>query len=511
MGATQTDLVRGALAWLARDGVREVCVAAGARNAPVVATLARCQNVTIRHFFEERCAGFFALGRIMATRRPVAVVTTSGTAAAELLPAMIEAHYQGHPLIAVTADRPKSYRGTGAPQAIEQAALYGPYAGTTLDVDAESPAEIWDAPVIANRPVHLNLCLDEPLDSEIAGIDFSRQPDSNRELSPGEPDKAELLKWFDAHPPDVVVAAGLHPDDAAELAPALSSLHLPIFAEATANLGGFRDLTHLLVPPTEPTMRALQPTSILRIGGVPSGRWWRDLEENPGVAVLNLTPTGFPGLARTQRVATGRLSIASIAELLSPARANRAGHNVAVEFPPAPPVEAIPNEKAWLVELSARIPDQAVVFLGNSLPIREWNQAVGSSRAHRVFANRGANGIDGLVSTFLGLSAEESESWLILGDLSALYDLAAPWILPQLPPGKRRIVVLNNGGGRIFSKVASLGSLPGDIRNIIENEHAISFAPWARLWNLPHRLAESPEDLSTLPDGAMVIEIVTQA
>jgi 2-succinyl-5-enolpyruvyl-6-hydroxy-3-cyclohexene-1-carboxylate synthase len=117
---TQAQLLQQTLQTLADLGVREVCVAAGARNAPLVAALLNSRGVKIWNFFEERSAAFFALGRIMADRQPVAVVTTSGTAAAELLPATIEAHYQGLPLVLVTADRPKSYRGSGAPQAIEQ-------------------------------------------------------------------------------------------------------------------------------------------------------------------------------------------------------------------------------------------------------------------------------------------------------------------------------------------------------------------------------------------------------
>lgn len=125
---SQIQLIQAALRLLAELGVREICVAAGARNAPVLTALLHSQNIRLWNFFEERSAAFFALGRIHATGRPVAVLTTSGTAAAELLPAVIESHYQSLPLIAFTADRPKSFRGTGAPQAIEQANLFTPYA-----------------------------------------------------------------------------------------------------------------------------------------------------------------------------------------------------------------------------------------------------------------------------------------------------------------------------------------------------------------------------------------------
>ena len=125
------------------------------------------------------------------------------------------------------------------------------------------------------------------------------------------------------------------------------------------------------------------------------------------------------------------------------------------------------------------------------------------------YANRGANGIDGLISTFLGIAADHAhDSWLILGDLSTLYDLAGPWILGQMPAQSRiRIVVINNGGGKIFSQVASLRALPENARAVIENRHAIGFRPLAELWGLEYRLAEGPADLTGLPERPVVLEV----
>lgn len=141
-------------------GVREFCVCAGSRNAPLLAVLGTgvipgevegpCKSAVFS-FVDERSAAFFAIGRIKLHGAPVAVVTTSGTAAAELLPAAVEAHYAGLPLVLITADRPARFRGTGAPQSIEQIGLFGVYADTSLDA--------WDA----QRPLHLNIEFDEPL------------------------------------------------------------------------------------------------------------------------------------------------------------------------------------------------------------------------------------------------------------------------------------------------------------------------------------------------------------
>jgi 2-succinyl-5-enolpyruvyl-6-hydroxy-3-cyclohexene-1-carboxylate synthase len=170
-------------------------------------------------------------------------------------------------------------------------------------------------------------------------------------------------------------------------------------------------------------------------------------------------------------------------------------------------LEAHPrSEPAWVRHLSQVIGDGATVLLGNSLPIREWNLAADvPHHGTHFFANRGANGIDGLVSTWLGLGAEAEESWLIVGDLSALYDLGAPWVLPQLPKRKRRIVVINNGGGQIFSRVSWLRHASEDTRRLMENPHSLSFEPWARMWGMEHRLLTEVEQLRDDHDDAACV------
>lgn len=132
-------------------GVTEVCVCAGSRNSPLLAVLGKRDDLRLFSFVDERSAAFFAIGRAKVHGAPVAVVTTSGTAVAELLPATIEAYYSGIPLILITADRPASFRGTGAPQSIEQVGIFGAYAATSL--------ENWPR----TGPLHINIEFDEPL------------------------------------------------------------------------------------------------------------------------------------------------------------------------------------------------------------------------------------------------------------------------------------------------------------------------------------------------------------
>jgi 2-succinyl-5-enolpyruvyl-6-hydroxy-3-cyclohexene-1-carboxylate synthase len=498
-------LIRSTLTALARLGVAEVCVAAGARNAPLLAAILESDGVKIWSFFEERCAAFFALGRIQADRAPVAVLTTSGTAAAELLPAVIEAYYQGLPLVLLTADRPRRFRGSGAPQAIEQKDLFGPYVSACVDV--EQGASLSWPTRLANRPLHINVCLDEPLEVSQSGIDFLKHP-------PPPPLKPPSARDFVlSGEPTAVIACGLHPLEAREAAPVLGELGLPILAEATSNLWGYwpdrPDLGHLLLPAAEATLRALNMRQVIRIGGVPSSRWWRDLENRPDIWVTNISRQPFPGLARQEHVQT--LPWSALQRLTGRALAPAAWHG-----PPTMMEEALSqfplSEPAWMRQIASVFSAFDRVFIGNSLPIREMNLAMSTpEQGVEFYANRGANGIDGLVSTWLGVSASVRASWLILGDLSALYDLAAPWIMPQLPQGNRRLVVINNGGGQIFARVKSLRALPEEARQVMENRHRVSFAPWAEMWGLAYVHATRPEQLLDLPEGACLIEVVPDA
>ena len=140
------DVARRLIDQVRALGVEDFCVCSGSRNAPLIAVIERAYS-----FVDERSAGFFAVGRARRDERPVAVITTSGTAAAELLPAAIEAYYSGTPIVLITADRPARYRGTGAPQAIEQETIFGVYAERTI-------AE-WNR----RMPLHINVEFDEPL------------------------------------------------------------------------------------------------------------------------------------------------------------------------------------------------------------------------------------------------------------------------------------------------------------------------------------------------------------
>lgn len=510
-------LASAVVASLLQAGVGEVVVCAGARNAALIAVLAKTAALRLWSFPEERSAAFFALGRVLALERPVAVLTTSGTAVAELLPAVIEAFYQSLPLVLVTADRPRSFRGTGAPQAIEQTGIFTSYVAACGDVASLDELAAFARTLAAwdlRRPVQLNVCLEEPSATALARV---RSLEAEPSPVPAMPRaEARVVTEFladTASGPLVAVVAALPASEQVAVADFLRRLGGPVIAEATSGLREHPELASQLIHGGETALARLPAGRVLRLGAVPSSRWWRDLEKLPAVRVLSLTPSGFPGLARPSAVSGfpdwDRVVIPSGRAPQASSLAGQEQSSTAL----ATVLSAHPrSEPALIHALSSFIARDSLVFLGNSLPIREWNTfATTADRGLRCHANRGANGIDGCVSTFLGLAADETESTAVIGDLTALYDLAALWITPSLPTARRRLVVINNGGGRIFSRVDALRGLPPTPRRLMENPHTLCFRAWADMFGWDYTLATTPQDIGSAmerPDPRLLIEVV---
>jgi 2-succinyl-5-enolpyruvyl-6-hydroxy-3-cyclohexene-1-carboxylate synthase len=457
-------------------GATDFCVCAGSRNAPLLAVLG-ASDLRVFSFVDERSAAFFALGRAKLTGRPAVVVTTSGTAVAELLSAAIEAHYSGTPLILITADRPARYRGTGAPQSIEQQEIFGVYARGSV--------------------THINVEFDEPLiDEEIA----RRSPQARNILpstaaartraEPAGEDASAPIALRAVRP--LVILGGLDECDRDRVRDFAKNLNAPIYAEPLSGLREDPDLAHLLITAGERMIRRGDFDSVIRIGNVPTLRFWRDLDESRrDLPLISFSALPFAGCSRGEVHPLESLSSDVTARnhddaFFADDRERAAAIAQILDDEPD-------SELAMFRSLSQSIPANARVYLGNSLPIREWDlAATREQRGFEIAANRGANGIDGQLSTFFGQCDPSRPNVCIVGDLTAIYDSNAPWIVPQLDPGiDWRIVIINNGGGRIFSRVPSLRKLDASMRErIIENVHAIRFDHWAAMWSIEDRVTE---------------------
>ncbi len=494
-------------------GALDFVICAGARNAPLVRDLLARPGLRLWNHFDERSASFFALGLTRTGRRPAAVVTTSGTAAAELLPAVVEAWYAGLPLILLTADRPLAYRGSGAPQTIEQAALFASFVDQSFDWSSSDdlPDEIvWSG----RAPLHANVCFEDPADEEPVDAPPVRVICGSAELPTGGPRCPVTF-------PAVALVGELEECDRPPVIDFLRACPLPAWCEATSGLREEPELAACRLR-TETDLSSRAVRTVIRFGGVPSARFWRDLEERSEVRVIHVTPSPFPGLARREN--TARVPFSQLGEWaaeLVRSGLDGATQQGSIDRPTGcagssgVKLEEVlarhpSSEPAAMRALSRVISEDAAVFLGNSLPIREWNLAADTTVTHpHCFANRGANGIDGELSTFLGVSRDFEESWGIFGDLTALYDLGALWIAPQLPPGRRRIVILNNGGGRIFSRLPALNRLPEEAMAMVENRHAISFRGLAQLWHWDYHEVDAAgvDRLDAADSSRAIIEV----
>jgi 2-succinyl-5-enolpyruvyl-6-hydroxy-3-cyclohexene-1-carboxylate synthase len=483
-----------------RAGLCEFVVCAGARNAALVEALARAEaagRIRLWRHFEERSAGFFALGRTLETGQPCAVVTTSGTAAAELLPAVIEAHYQARPLVAITADRPAAFRGTGAPQAIEQVGLFGVYAW-------QGGFPGWDG----KGPLHLNVEFEESF--EAGAVDFPAQGVGTFAPVKDRLDVAALARWLreDLYQGIVVLIGGLEPDEREEVFHFCRDLGAPVVAEATS---GLREaLQALAIHDADRILKARPPGKILRLGEVPSGRFWRDLETLTDISVWSVCRNGLPGLARECQVtrgplnrvipALGTIEAADDALDLLVGASGRATRTEEL-------LECYPDsEPALLRALSHYACLGSGVYLGNSLPIRQWNLFAQWTRpVPSVRANRGANGIDGQISTWLGWSAELSDTWALLGDLTALYDPAGLFMLGQVHPDGRVLAVIHNGGGKIFERLKRLKTLSPRTAECLTNPHTADLAGLALLWGMRHLQVRRADDFDAFESGGKPI------
>jgi 2-succinyl-5-enolpyruvyl-6-hydroxy-3-cyclohexene-1-carboxylate synthase len=394
----------------------------------------------------------------------------------------------------VTADRPRRLRGTGAPQTIDQPPLFAAAGAAQADIDA--PGQLSDLPS-GDGPVHINVCFDEPLvDAEPATI--ARGPAvaarSTRAWMEEKQARAACDDFFGRMKNPLVLVSSLDETGAQQLAPWLASLSCPLYLEAVSQLRDHLNLQEFSLRSGERILLTPECAhacdGILRIGGVPTPRFWRECDSTDKL-VLHVSAANFTGTARPDPVVPLSLFTEISGDYAPPGgniSALLARDRAAAERLEKLISEEPGSEAAMVRALDENISDNARVFLGNSLPIREWDLcATRATRARSYFANRGVNGIDGLVSTALGLCGNNRPTVAVMGDLSALYDLPGLWPAEQLADPDITLAVINNGGGMIFERMFRH---PG-----FRNAHGIRLRGWAEMFGWHYGTVRGGEEI----------------
>lgn len=520
-----TDPNRNALAArvlmqeLAAGGVRHVAVSPGSRSAPLALAARRTLEVSVHT--DERCGGFFALGLARASGRPVALVCTSGTAGAHYLPAVIEARASRVPLVVLTADRPDVLLDAGAPQTMDQEGLLTPYVRfqQTIQVGAASErgvrwlrARVGRALEAARSgPVHLNLRFDEPLsDVRVPGdvpdglgaVEQAFAPSiAGRAAMPVEA-VAPLLR---AERP-VVVAGPQSPASARVLAEALGA---PLLADPLSGLreGAVTGFDALVRFPD--LAEALAPDLVVHVGRTPTCKHLGIAHERHGVRRVVFDASDEredPHHLGTTYVRSEDLPALVPHVASAPrewlARWRAAESAVAVARSAALEKAPLGFEGTLFRGLFAAMPKEGRLLVASSMPVRQLD-AFWAGGPQEVVANRGVNGIDGLVSTTFGIAADGRPTWAVLGDLALLHDLGGFAAAPRLGLAPV-VVVINNGGGGIFSYLPLAKTAEaGEFSQLFTTPHQTTFAPLADLFGLDYaRPGTEAELAAALMQGA---------
>lgn len=517
------------VATLARLGLRHACLTPGSRNTPLSLAFAEHPDVTDWIHHDERSSSFFALGLAKATRRPVAVVTTSGTAAAELSPAAVEARYGTVPLLLITADRPPEHRGIGAPQTIDQVGMFGKMVRRSADAMltelgsgeiTELAVTTWNGAVRRpGGPVHLNLGFREPFvptDLTVPEIDMLADAPTRRTLD------ADSLRAAAAmlSGKRTLIAAG--PFDEPGFVDAVTRLAdetgWPILADPLSQLrAGPHDRSHVVSTGDALFHRGRipgLPEAVLRFGAPPTSRAFTTwLEDHPHVPQVVVDEVDGRDPSQTARLMVAADPV-GFAEALSvePAAigwteawtdADRNARRALAGMP-------FPSEPAVVQTLAERLPAHSNLYVASSMPIRDVDLFFPCvDRPVRMLANRGANGIDGLVSSGLGASATGTATFVLAGDLSALHDLGALAAAARLRLPVT-IVVVNNDGGGIFSFLPQ-SKLPRHFERVFSTPHGLSFVPVAQALGLPAVGVDRHDQFVSALDepGPLLIEVTT--
>jgi 2-succinyl-5-enolpyruvyl-6-hydroxy-3-cyclohexene-1-carboxylate synthase len=507
---------------LTRHGVRQICIAPGSRSTPLTLAAAAHPKLTCHTHFDERGLGHLALGLAKAARQPVAVIVTSGTAAANLYPALIEASLTGERLIMLTADRPPELIDCGANQAIRQAGMYSDFAGQAINLPRPTPdiparwlVSALDQALTASgkSTVHINCPFAEPLygdedereDPWVAALGDWRRDDRpwldiERGMAQRIDDSAQWTDWRKCK--GVIIAGRIPAEQGGRLAAWAAELGWPLLGDVLSQTGQplpFADLW-LAAPAAAQCLR--QAELVIQFGGSLTGKrllqWQAQCQAREYWLVDPLPGRLDPAHQRGRRIH-------------SPIGVWLDNHPASAQAPWAGTLDQLAGQarrtiqtamadtdKLGEAQLAHRVvellPPDGCLFLGNSLIVRLVDALAQLPADYPVFANRGASGIDGLLATAAGvLRGGQRPLLALLGDISALYDVNSLALFRRTAV-PAVILVVNNNGGQIFSLLPT----PAAVREqFYVMPQQVEFRHAAALFGLNYA---QPENFSALRD-----------
>ncbi len=501
---------------LVRAGMERACLSPGSRSTPVALALARHPGVRLHVHLDERASAFFALGVAKATGRPTAVACTSGTAVANLLPAVVEASMSRTMLFLLTADRPPELQGVGANQTIDQRRIFGAHVRREIHLPlGEGPPDpaAWRAPIEGAvlaalgpppGPVHLSLPFREPLVPEATPLPASppdaHEPRPDRRLGPEDIERlvAELASTERG-----LFLVGTLREGPAGLVELAERVSWPLLAEPTSGVrapGALAAGQHLLAAGT--FLDAHLPEAVVQVGAAPTSRPALELVRRvPRLVILDPDHVvGDPYRKAAWSIRpVARALVAELLQLLDPVpetpwmRSWREADRIARGA-----VDALldswvePSEPRIARDVAMTAPAGSTLVVGSSMPVRDLDAYMAPRAGLRVIGNRGASGIDGFVSTALGVAATGTITTALCGDLTLLHDASSLlWSARQDPDCV--LVVPNNGGGAIFSFLPQR-ALP-ELEALFTTPHGLDLAAVCAAAGAGNALVTRPGDL----------------
>jgi 2-succinyl-5-enolpyruvyl-6-hydroxy-3-cyclohexene-1-carboxylate synthase len=478
---------------LASVKVKDVVISPGSRSTPLAILMAEHPDIHVHLNIDERSAGFFALGIAKAKKRPVALVCTSGTAAANYYPAIVEAYQSRVPLVVITADRPHELRDVGAPQVINQIHLYGQYAKWFVELAIpENTADmlryirttaaraVSTSVTAPQGPVHLNFPLREPLVPNLSQEDLwsagKRSKPAHIEVHSGElvcpPAVLEEVAMRVQQYERGIIVCGDYDDEefAGAVVQLAEKLNYPILADPLSQLRSGKHSKQRVITAydtflkNEPLVPELKPDIVIRFGAMPVSKplllFLKQYEPKEMIVVDGGGGWREPTLSATDMIQCEekhfcrelcRLTGDSIRPSSDWLNKWRFVNEKTTELLKRLMDDEAISEGKVVTELAALLPDPSTLFVGNSMPIRDVDTFFSANeKSIRILANRGANGIDGVVSSALGVSTNDVPTVLLIGDLSFYHDLNG-LLAAKMNELDLTIILVNNNGGGIFS------------------------------------------------------------